>query len=386
MKDISTDAELRLNPLTLEFRDPEQEAAYMATYPRGMRNLTRLGLLLGIALLAVFAAWDKMAGIETTLFFTTLRIVIFASLVLLLLISGTDFYYRHMQKLVAWLPMATAVLVATAVMTDPSSLSRNYILYILVMMAAYTVFALQFTYVLVISVFTMALFVLNLFGDSSAGLLMNMHMTFTITGAFMFVIIGAWMTDRQRRIGFHMRQQLVDEREESRRMALHDHLTGLANRRLLMERLALAVARDRRSGCSSVVMFLDLDDFKPINDRFGHRAGDELLVEIGTRLQSVVREVDTLARVGGDEFVIVFEDVKSRDCAAILAERVRAQFSLPVEIDSRMVSVAASIGVAIHPGNGETPDELLDAADHAMYDAKKRKNRNADSHYVFHAA
>jgi diguanylate cyclase (GGDEF)-like protein len=386
MKDISTDAELRLNPLTLQFRDSEQEAAYMATYPRGMRNLTRLGLLLGIALLAVFAAWDRMAGIEATWFFLALRGVILASLVTLLAISGTAFYYRNMQKLVAWLPMATALLVATAVMTDPSSLPRNYILYILVMMAAYTVFALQFTYVLVISVFTMALFVMTLLVDHSADLLMDMHMTFTISGAFMFVIIGAWMTDRQRRIGFHIRQQLVAEREESRRMALHDHLTGLANRRLLMERLAQAVARDRRSGCFSVVMFLDLDDFKPINDRFGHRAGDELLVEIGTRLQSVVREVDTLARVGGDEFVIVFEDVKSRDCAELLAERVRAQFSQPIEIDSHIVNVAASIGVTIHPGDGDTPDELLDAADHAMYDAKKLKNRKADTHYVIHAA
>ena len=169
-------------------------------------------------------------------------------------------------------------------------------------------------------------------------------------------------------------------------MALHDHLTGLANRRLLMERLALAVARDRRSSSCSVVMFLDLDDFKRVNDRFGHQAGDELLVEIATRLQHVVREVDTLARVGGDEFVIVFEDVNSQDAVEVLAERVKAQFSEPAQVEKHRLPIAASIGIAVHTGGNKTPDELLDDADGAMYAAKKLKNPNAETHYVIHVA
>ncbi len=166
---------------------------------------------------------------------------------------------------------------------------------------------------------------------------------------------------------------------ELRHQAFHDALTGLPNRALLTERLDHALARARRrTGTSLTLLFLDLDDFKVINDSVGHTAGDELLVEVGKRLAGCVRADDTCARLAGDEFAILLEDA---DAAAgeRLAERLLAALAAPLQVGGRCVTVRASIGIAESTG-AVTGDELLANADIAMYASK----RSADRHRVFH--
>jgi diguanylate cyclase (GGDEF)-like protein/PAS domain S-box-containing protein len=151
--------------------------------------------------------------------------------------------------------------------------------------------------------------------------------------------------------------------------ALHDPLTGLANRDLLMDHLSHALARSARGGTSTAVMFCDLDRFKVVNDTYGHEAGDLLLVAVAERLRSVVRPGDTVARLGGDEFVVVAEGLPDADAVHALAERVRLCLHEPARIGSHIVNAGASIGVAVASAEDDARSVLREA-DAAMYRAK----------------
>jgi diguanylate cyclase (GGDEF)-like protein/PAS domain S-box-containing protein len=164
--------------------------------------------------------------------------------------------------------------------------------------------------------------------------------------------------------------------EELIRRAVHDPLTGLPNRRLLEDRLANALARlARRRHGGVAVIFLDLDGFKEVNDTFGHQGGDELLVAVGQRLLLTLRPSDTLARIGGDEFVAMLEDVASQDDASRVAERLMEALSAPFPLGAREVQVTASAGISLGTDHRIRPELLIRDADAAMYMAK-RNGRN----------
>ena len=154
-------------------------------------------------------------------------------------------------------------------------------------------------------------------------------------------------------------------------LALHDTLTGLPNRRLLFDRLALAIAHARRNTSSMAVMYLDLDGFKQINDTLGHDAGDALLRMVADRLVAAVREEDTVARLSGDEFVIALWESNHVDAVARLAEKVVEAVSQPYRIQGNDVHITASIGVGIYPAHGEAVETLMKSADLALYEAKR---------------
>ena len=158
-----------------------------------------------------------------------------------------------------------------------------------------------------------------------------------------------------------------------RRQATHDALTGLPNRLLLEERLERALAMAERSDGEVAVLFIDLDRFKDINDTLGHSYGDELLRQVALRLGDVVRRGDTLARLGGDEFAVLLPSVRDREHAEVLAARLRDALHRSFSAAGTTLDVEASIGVAMSPLHGTTPEALLASADIAMYSAKERK-------------
>ena len=160
------------------------------------------------------------------------------------------------------------------------------------------------------------------------------------------------------------------------RIAHYDPLTGVANRRLFTERLDQAIVAARHSGKPLAVCYLDLDGFKPVNDRHGHAAGDRLLVSVTERLKGVLRSADTLARIGGDEFVLLFSQFTQLDEINGILHRVLRSLSAPFHIESTRVVVSASIGVTLFPADDADADTLLRHADQAMYRAKEAgKNR-----------
>ncbi|HLX06466.1 MAG TPA: EAL domain-containing protein [Thermoanaerobaculia bacterium] len=153
--------------------------------------------------------------------------------------------------------------------------------------------------------------------------------------------------------------------------AYHDALTGLPNRMLFYDRLAEALTLARREERGLAVLFLDLDQFKLVNDTLGHAAGDRLLVEIARRLQQWVGESDAVARVGGDEFTLLLHLVEAGDDAVRAARKILAAVARPVEVDGQRLFLTASIGISIYPADGEEPEALLTNADIAMYRAKE---------------
>ncbi len=159
-------------------------------------------------------------------------------------------------------------------------------------------------------------------------------------------------------------------------LALNDPLTGLANRRLFAERISMAMVHARRNKAAMAVVYLDLDGFKMINDTHGHGAGDALLKSVAARLTATVREEDTVARQGGDEFMVALWHVSGPDDAAAVAQKVIEAVARPYEIDGHAVTVTASAGVALYPAHGETADELTGSADLALY-AAKHSGKNA---------
>jgi diguanylate cyclase (GGDEF)-like protein/PAS domain S-box-containing protein len=172
--------------------------------------------------------------------------------------------------------------------------------------------------------------------------------------------------------------------EQIRHLALHDTLTSLPNRRLLIERISQAQLSSKRNHQHAALMFMDLDNFKPLNDTYGHEAGDKLLIEVANRLQKCVREVDTVARIGGDEFIVMLTELDvnealSKDEATKVAEKIRFDLSQPylIEVmDERGVisqvehHCTASIGVTLFKGTVPNKEEIIRVADDAMYQAK----------------
>ncbi len=153
--------------------------------------------------------------------------------------------------------------------------------------------------------------------------------------------------------------------------AHHDSLTGLPNRSLLQEHLQQALRRAQRTGTGLALVVCDLDGFKPINDRLGHDAGDVMLVTVARRLREGVRESDVVARVGGDEFVLLLENIRDPDAVTGVGLKLIERFEEPVEVNREAVYVGLSMGAALYPGDGDDAETLLQRADRAMYLAKE---------------
>ncbi|MGM0632590.1 MAG: diguanylate cyclase domain-containing protein [Pseudomonadota bacterium] len=171
-------------------------------------------------------------------------------------------------------------------------------------------------------------------------------------------------------------QQRMAQAEEAEYRALHDDLTGLPNRSLYSQLLGARIRESRRDGTAFAVMFLDLDRFKQVNDTLGHEAGDLLLQEASGRILEALRDSDVLARMGGDEFVILLRSVSDRRALEEVAERLLRAVSRPYQLTGHVVSISASIGISCYPRDGEDEQTLLKHADDAMYRAKQ-EGRNA---------
>lgn len=167
--------------------------------------------------------------------------------------------------------------------------------------------------------------------------------------------------------------------EKIKHMAFYDQLTGLPNRTMFENYFAITLAGERQRGKKVALIFIDLDDFKHVNDKLGHDVGDILLKEVGTRLKTIMRESDLLARLGGDEFIALLTSV-SRETITLVAERIMESFAHGFSIEGHELYVGASIGISLYPEDGKDLETLIKSADEAMYTAK-RKGKNQ---YYFH--
>jgi diguanylate cyclase (GGDEF)-like protein/PAS domain S-box-containing protein len=169
-------------------------------------------------------------------------------------------------------------------------------------------------------------------------------------------------------------RKLIEER--IKHVAHHDSLTGLPNRVLFNDRLAQAIVVAKRESSRFALLYLDLDNFKPVNDTLGHTAGDELLTSCADRIRGQVRDSDTVARVGGDEFTVILRDIAGREAVAAVAEKIIAALAMPFSLSNRRqsVQIGTSIGIAIYPTDAGDGEALIQLADASMYSAKKIRN------------
>jgi diguanylate cyclase (GGDEF)-like protein len=174
-----------------------------------------------------------------------------------------------------------------------------------------------------------------------------------------------------------MAEEVKREQAKLHRQANFDSLTGLPNRMMAFERLNHEINRAKRSRERFALMFIDLDNFKDVNDSLGHAAGDQLLVAIGAKLQSCLRESDSVARLGGDEFLVLVTDVEREVDIERIAERLLQSVAEPQELRGRKVVAKCSVGIAIYPDNGETAEALMANVDNAMYQAKDKESGSA---------
>jgi diguanylate cyclase (GGDEF)-like protein len=175
---------------------------------------------------------------------------------------------------------------------------------------------------------------------------------------------------------------LEQEAENARRFAFHDELTGLPNRRLLLDRFSQVIAREAREHKQVVLLFIDIDGFKRLNDEFGHVVGDRVLEQVAARLTAYIRVSDTACRYGGDEFVVLLPDYISHGQAVAATENIHARLAEPYAAGGSAITIRASIGVAVFPTDGCELDDLIQAADRAMYREKNRERtlRNVLEH------
>lgn len=166
-------------------------------------------------------------------------------------------------------------------------------------------------------------------------------------------------------------KQVKENERVIQHQAYHDALTNLPNRTLLLDRITHAIARCARTGDFIAVLFIDLDDFKKVNDTAGHQCGDELLVEASQRIKHCLREHDTLSRFGGDEFVILLENLNSQDVISPICQRIISSLKKPIEISGKNFRISSSIGITVYPQDGKGSEELIRKADLAMYQAKE---------------
>lgn len=203
-----------------------------------------------------------------------------------------------------------------------------------------------------------------------------MSYLYPVLVGFLFVAAAAlgWYVVRLRaqRAALHRRIKKMDHAQRAlKSQAYSDHLTGLANRNLLTDRYGRAMQRALRNKTQFALLMIDLNKFKAINDTFGHAAGDQVLVEVSRRLLANVRATDTVARYGGDEFVLLIESFGERRELTRIAMKLVDALTEPVTLETGVqVGIGASVGYALYPDDGAHLDNLLEVADHAMYECK----------------
>lgn len=173
-------------------------------------------------------------------------------------------------------------------------------------------------------------------------------------------------------------RRLVEDQVEY--MAYHDALTGLPNRALFLDRLKQAITVAEREKGRVVLMFADLDKFKPVNDQYGHHVGDSLLKAVAERISGCLRKSDSVARIGGDEFVILLPSVKTEEDASGIAEEIRQAMTLPFEIKGLTLNISSSVGVAVYPDHADGEQELIKRADVAMYHASAEERNSVKAY------
>jgi len=333
-----------------------------------------LNLLLSGALLVVFSVTTLWPGAsqDKTLLLNGLAFCAYGACMLLFRLTGAFIICGNLFGASAYVILLMAVVLMGGFSASPAVVLL-LLVPVYVFMLAGGNSALLWTFV--VAVTTVALYLLEQRGVHFPQMLPSSLVplaSLVIFLAALVVIVGSLLVSS--RISGHHEQVLHLERNRLDYLAHHDALTELPNRSFFLGRLARSLARARRRDENSALLYIDLDGFKPINDEHGHSIGDIVLRLLAARLREVIRESDTVARIGGDEFAVILEDVRDREFAASVAQKLLQQLSEPVNIGAHSFAVSGSVGIVMFPEQGSNVAQLCKQADQAMYRAKEKRN------------
>lgn len=374
---ISTDLlrSATLNKYRLVFTSDRLEAFYRHYTLPSLRRQARIALLVGAIMYSLYGFLDGLfvppqAVIKVWYIRTMVIMLAFA-------VFGLTFYRRFSRSNQLLLSIAGLFgglgLLAKMWLLPEAAIGYYYAGLILTAIWCYSFAGLNFVNAVVVNAILFIGFNLMFLWLKPLPLLSLISYDFFIMAANFIGAFTNYMTSKQHRLLFLREKELDIERRLQHERALHDRLTGLPNRELLLDRVDQALHYATRNNQLCAGFFLDLDKFKPINDTYGHAVGDQVLQEIAARLKRVVRETDTLARLGGDEFFVLARDIQTKEAAEALAAKFQQQLEAPLALNAlpRNENVSVSIGICLFPYKGATAIDIIRRADHAMYRVKR---------------
>lgn len=368
-----------LRKWTLSFQNERLEALYQLYAMPSLRRHSRLALLVGAVMYMLYSLLDPLfvtpEAIVSVWYIRTMVVMLFFA------VLGLSFYrqfVRYHQLLLALVSLFSSLGLLAQLTFMPLAAINYYFTGLVVMVFwSYTFSGLRFFNASLVGLCVFLIFnIMYLYLRPLPQLQVLIYDVFllsaNVVGAF-----ASYVSEKQSRELFLREKDLDNERHRQQEKALHDRLTGLPNRELLLDRIEQAINFSVRNDQLCAGLFIDLDKFKPINDTYGHLIGDVVLKEVATRLRFTVRETDTLARLGGDEFFVLARDIGSPEAAELLANKLRMQLISPIILDGLppIKDLSASIGICVFPYRDVSAVDVIRRADHAMYDIKRQSKQ-----------
>lgn len=365
-------AEPTMHLLTLRFKNDSLETAFLRATQTRTRQQGQFACVIGMIVYLLHGGLDQwFVAPELIGQVWGARLTALCVPLLVLLLSLTRFFDPIAHVLLALVGAAAGTgLIAMQVHLPLDSAPYYYPMMVLVTFYTYNFIGTRFIHALGVDLALFAAYNLVFWGLLDYPLRTLLGHDFFIVSANLIGGSVGYITERQRRLLYLREQELEAERTHHLQRALHDPLTGLPNRELLYDRITqaeLGAARNKTQHCG---FFLDLDGFKGVNDRFGHKTGDQALREVARRLQAAVRASDTVARIGGDEFFVLAENIGDMAAAHALAHKLLAELAVPFDFLPEHAQMGASIGICPFPYEGMTVTDLIHRADEAMYRVK----------------
>lgn len=358
--------------LTLRFKDDSLEKSFLRATQTRTRRQGQFACVVGMIvylLHGVLDQWFVAPELIGQIWGARLTALCVPTLVLLLSLT------RFFDPFAHWLLAAVGAAAGTGLIAMQMNLPLEnapyyYPMMVLVTFFTYNFIGTRFIYAFCVDLVLLAAYNLMFFAllDYPVHVLLG-HDFFIVSANLIGGSVG-YLTERQRRLLYLREQELEAERTHHLQRSLHDQLTGLPNRELLYDRINQAELSAQRNQTLHCGFFLDLDGFKSVNDSFGHKIGDQALREVARRLQATVRATDTVARIGGDEFFVLAENIGDLSAAHTLAHKLLAELAVPFAFLPEHAQMGASIGICPFPYEGMTVSDLIHRADEAMYRVK----------------
>ena len=365
-----------MNPNTLCFLDTSLERRYRRHQLESIRQISRLTIPLSCLMFAAYGVIELFTHDDCSLLHTV-RLVVLVLVLGLFRLTWQPHLMVYSNQIFSLITLISAGGVLTMYYLEIDHRPNAYFITLIMMLFwCYTLIGLQYVYALACGMLIWLGFSLTSNFDKNQELVVLIDQHFFLLIANILAALGAFARERQSRLLFLRECHITGERDSLRDHAMRDSLTGLLNRRALMEHLD-QVLDIQAPGVVQAALFIDLDGFKPINDRHGHQIGDQVLSFIAGRLSNTLRGNDIVGRLGGDEFlVLISREGDGRKGPEQLARRLVDAISRPIhlEVDGEplIIGVSASVGVCLFPFSGATPETIIARADGAMYEAKQR--------------